>query len=88
MLVFAIEFVLYWCLCLCLLVFVLVLVFVFVYEDISDDKQLLCLIKNGFPGTGKSYLIYAIRNLLQEKCRVTTTIGMPSFNIREVMCII
>lgn len=51
------------------------------FEDTSSDKEPLCLIINGVAGTGKSYLISAIRSLLQSKCVVTATTGKASFNI-------
>ena len=38
----------------------------------------------GQAGTGKSYLINALRNLLQSKCAVTATTGKASYNIRGV----
>ena len=54
------------------------------FEDESPEKEPLCLIIIGEAGTGKSYLINAIRNLLQSKCAVTATTGKASFNIRGV----
>ena len=42
-----------------------------------------CLI-NGVAGTGNSYLINAIRNLLQSNCAVTATTGKAAYNIRGV----
>lgn len=47
-------------------------------------KSPLLLIINGFAGTGKSYLINALRNLLQQSCAVTATTGKASFNINGV----
>ena len=35
------------------------------FDNISSQKEPLCLIIIGVAGTGKSYLINAIRNLLQ-----------------------
>ena len=35
----------------------------------------------GIAGTGKSYLIHAIRNLLQARCAITATTGKASYNI-------
>lgn len=35
-------------------------------------------------GTGKSYLINAIRNLLKSKCAITATTGKAAYNIRGV----
>ena len=54
------------------------------FDDISYDKEPLCLIIIGVAGTGKSYLINAISNLLREKCAVTPTIGKASYNIRGI----
>ena len=34
------------------------------FNDTSSEKEPFCLIINGVAGTGKSYLINAIRNLL------------------------
>ena len=42
------------------------------------------LIINGVAGTGKSYLINAIRNLLQSRCAVTATTGKAAYNISSV----
>ena len=53
-------------------------------EDNSLEKDPLCLIIIGVAGTGKSYLINAIRNLLQNKCAVAATTGKASYNIRGV----
>ena len=52
------------------------------FEDTSSEP--LCLIINGVAGTGKSYLITAIRCLLQSKCVVTATTGKAFFNISGV----
>ena len=54
------------------------------FDDISSDKEPLCLIIIGVAGTGKSYLINAISNLLREKCAVTATTGKASYNIRGI----
>ena len=43
-----------------------------------------CLIINSVTGTGKNYLINALRNLLQSKCAVAATIGKAAYNIRGV----
>ena len=40
------------------------------FDDTSSEKEPLYLIINGVEGTGKSYLINAIRNLLRSKCAV------------------
>ena len=54
------------------------------FYDVSSEKEPLCLIIIGVAGTGKSYLINAIRNLLQDKCSVTATTGKASYNIRGI----
>ena len=54
------------------------------FEDPSPDKEPLALIINGVAGTGKSYLINAIRTLLQGKCAVTATTGKAAFNINGI----
>jgi ATP-dependent DNA helicase PIF1 len=51
---------------------------------VSPNKEPLCLIVIGVAGTGKSYLINAIRNLLRSKCAVTATTGKASYNIRGI----
>ena len=50
------------------------------FESPSQEPPLLLII-NGFAGTGKSYLISALRSLLQQSCIVTATTGKASFNI-------
>ena len=50
----------------------------------ADDQDPLCLIIIGVAGTGKSYLINAIRSLLRNKCVVTATTGKASYNIRGI----
>ena len=54
------------------------------FYDTSTEKDLLCLVINGVAGTGKSYLINAIRNLQQSKCAVTATTGKAVYNIGGV----
>ena len=44
-------------------------------------KDPLLMIVNGVAGTGKSYLINAIRNLLRTSCAVTATTGKAAYNI-------
>ena len=50
----------------------------------SSEQQPLNLIIIGVAGTGKSYLINAIRNLLQEKCQVSAATGKASYNVSGV----
>ena len=52
--------------------------------SILSEKQPLCLIVIGVAGTGKSYLINGICNLLQSKCAVTATTGKAAYNIKGV----
>ena len=47
-------------------------------QDMSPDKEPVPLVIIGVAGTGKSYLINAIRNLLQSRCVVTATTGKAS----------
>ena len=49
----------------------------------SDKEPILLLIK-GIAGSGKSYLIDAIRNVLQTKCKVLAYTGKASFNVNGV----
>ena len=44
-------------------------------------KEPLLVISIGVGGTGKSYLIHAIRNFLQHSCAITATTGKASYNI-------
>jgi hypothetical protein len=53
-------------------------------SNVSWDKEPLCLIVIGVAGTGKSYLINALRNLLQNKCAVTATTGKAAFNVQGI----
>ena len=49
------------------------------HSDLPCPKDPLLLIITGVGGTGKSYLISAIRNLLQHSCAVTATTGKASY---------
>ena len=53
------------------------------FHDASNQKEPLCLIINGVAGTGKSYLINAIKNLLKSKCAITATTGKAAYNIKR-----
>ena len=51
------------------------------HSEQASPKEPLLLIIIGVDGTGKSYLINAIRNVLQHSCAVTATTGKASYNI-------
>ena len=51
------------------------------HSEQNSPKDPLLLIVLGVAGTGKSYLINALRNLLQQSCAVTATTGKASYNI-------
>ena len=55
-----------------------------VQQSANSKEHSLKLIINGEAGTGKSFLINAIRNLLQDKCYVTATTGRAAYNINGV----
>ena len=46
------------------------------------ENNPLLLIITGLAGSGKSYLIDAIKNLLQEKCTVCAFFGVAAFNVK------
>ena len=48
------------------------------------NKEPLFLIILGVAGTGKSYLVNALCNLLQNKCVITATTGKASYSIKDV----
>ena len=50
----------------------------------SSEQNPLRLLIMGVAGTGKSYVIDSLRNLLQTKCRVLAYTGKASFNVNEV----
>ena len=54
------------------------------FTNNSPEQQPLHLIIIGVAGTGKSYLINALRNLLQNKCQVSATTEKASYNINGV----
>ncbi len=51
------------------------------HSEKASPKDPLLLIVNGVAGTGKSYLINAIRNLLGTSCVVTASTGKAAYNI-------
>ena len=51
------------------------------HSDAAFPKDPLFVIVNGVAGTGKSYLINAIRNVLRTSCTVTATTGKAAYNI-------
>ena len=53
------------------------------YNNVAP-KEPLWLVIIGEGGTGKSFLINAVRNYLKEKCIVTATTGKASFNINGI----
>ncbi|CAB4010748.1 ATP-dependent DNA helicase PIF1 [Paramuricea clavata] len=55
-----------------------------VHHSTLKSKEALLLIVTGLAGTGKSYLINAVRNYLGEKCAVTATTGKASYAIYGV----
>ena len=56
------------------------------FENLRNSTEIdpLCLIVTGGAGTGKSYLINGVCNLLQDKCAVTATTGKASYNVKGV----
>jgi len=50
----------------------------------SSEKEALLLLINGVAGTGKSYLIKALKSYLKQKCVITATTGKAAYNIRGV----
>ena len=52
------------------------------FENQDQDKKQLFLMIIGFAGTGKSYIINAIRNLLGNKCAVTAPTGKASHDVK------
>ena len=60
------------------------LAFNMVTKHSEKSEEPLLLIVNGEAGTGKSYLINALRNHLQHRCIVTATTGKASYQIRGI----
>ena len=48
----------------------------------TSKKEALLLIINGVAGTGKSYLIRALKSYLKQKCVITATTGQAAYSIR------
>lgn len=55
----------------------------FNHFNIGDEKPIHLLIK-GIAGSGKSYVIDAIRNLLKEKCQVLAYTGKASYMVNGI----
>ena len=59
------------------------------YQIVSDhfdsgEQNPLRFLLMGVAGTGKSYLIDSLRNLLQERCKILAYTGKASFNVNGV----
>lgn len=52
------------------------------FTCISDNKEQLLMIITGLGGSGKSFVIQALSNLLNKKCRVCAYFGIAAFNIK------
>ena len=52
------------------------------FSCISESKEQLLMIITGQGGSGKSFVIQALSNLLINKCRVCAYFGIAAFNIR------
>ena len=55
------------------------------HSDTAFPKDPLFVIVNGVAGTGKSYLINAIQNLLKTSCAVTTTYNVNGCTIHSLL---
>ena len=51
------------------------------HSDAAFPKDPLFVIVNGVAGTGKSYLLNAIQNVLRTSCTVTAITGKAAYNI-------
>ena len=58
------------------------------HQNTAVPKEQLLLIINGEGGTGKSYLINAIRNYLRGKSEITATTGKAAFNVNGIILFI
>ena len=54
------------------------------HQNTAVPKEQLLLIINGEGGTGKSYLINAIRSYLRGKSEITATTGKAAFNVNGI----
>ena len=54
------------------------------FSNTNADTQTLQMLILGSAGTGKSYLIGCLAQLLQEHCLLTGTTGIAGFNIHGV----
>ena len=48
----------------------------------SENKEQLLMMITGLGGSGKSYVIQALTNILNKKCRVCAYFGIAAFNIK------
>ena len=55
------------------------------FNEISSNRTPLLLIINGVAGTGKSYLINAIRTLLTTKCAVTAAFNINGVTVHSLL---
>ena len=51
------------------------------HHNRTVDNEQLFLIVTGLAGSGKSYVVDAIRNLLQERCKIAAYFGVAAFNV-------
>ena len=49
---------------------------------LAEQKDQLLLIITGLAGCGKSYIINALKNLLQDSCKVCAYFGVAAFNVK------
>ena len=57
---------------------------ILISHESSNSTSPLLMIINGEAGTGKSYLISAIKYQLKDKCVVTATTGKASYNVNGI----
>ena len=52
------------------------------FQNSSTEKESLCLLLIGVAGTGKRYLVNALKGLFQCRCIITATTGTDAYNIK------